>query len=353
MIEINTFLKQLLSLPGLSAYEAPVRDTIAEIWRPLVDELTVSRIGSLHGLKYGFSDEPRLRIMIAVHMDAIGMMVSGIAEGGFIRITPIGGVDPRILPGQLVTVHGQQNLPGVVCQPPGRLLPGKFNDKPVAMKFLYVDTGLQEEEIRRLVRTGDIISFSQPPIEMTGDTIAGHSVDNRASVAALSLCLQELKNIRHAWDVWAVATVQEEVTMAGARTSPFEIDPHLAIAVDVTFAKGPGVQDYRGFSLDKGPTIGLGPVIHPALHKEFKNIAKKIDIPHQIEVMPSRSGTDADGMQTVAKGIPSMVLSIPIRYMHTPVEMVALNDITRASRLLVEFIAHLEADFFKTIAWDD
>ena len=352
MKEISAFLKELLSLPGLSAYEKPVSERIAAAWKPLVDKISVSRLGSLHAVRRGSADKPRPRILLAAHMDAIGLMAT-VIENGFIRFTEIGGVDPRILPGQPVTVHGQRDLPGIVIQPASFLLPPILNNHdPVPMDQLLIDTGLQPQEALSLVRPGSPISFAQPPMELAGNVICGHSLDNRASVAALTVCLQELQHINHKWDVWAVATSQEEETLGGALTSPFEIRPHIAIAVDVTFAKGPGVSDYKGFPFGKGVALGHGPNIHPAIHKAIRELAERLEIPFHLEAMPAQSGTDAMGLQITAEGIPTMVISIPLRYMHTPVEAVALKDIDRAGRLLAEFIARLETNFLDTISWD-
>lgn len=352
MTELTQILKDLISLPGLSGNETPVREVITEIWRPYVDEFSVSRLGSLHGLKKGSGVEPRPRLLLAAHMDAIGLMVTTL-EQGLIHFTRIGGVDHRILPGQLVTVHGRQELKGVVVQPADRLLPSSAAGKPVKMDYLFVDVGLSQAEVEKLVRTGDLISFAQQPLELSGETLSGHSLDNRASIAALTYALQELSHMQPAWDTYFVATVQEEETLAGGLTSPFEIRPDMAIAVDVTHAKGPGVNDYRGFGLGKGPVLGMGPNIHPAIFAAFKSLSERLDIPTQIEVMPSHSGTDAYAIQIVGEGIPSMVVSIPLRYMHTPVELVSIKDIQRTGRLLAEFIARLEPDFISKIRWDD
>lgn len=350
--EIIPFINKLLSLPGLSGYEEPVRAVISEAWKPLVDELAVSRLGSLHGLRRGEGKEPRPRVLLSAHMDAIGLMVSGVA-GGLLRITHIGGIDDRVLPGQLVTVHGRRELPGVVVKPPDFLLPPNKNGKPIQREHLLVDIGLQPDEVKEVVRVGDLVSFAQPPIELSGETIAGHSLDNRASVAALTICLEELQRRKSGWDVWAVASVQEEITLAGAFTSPFELRPDIVIAIDVTFARGPGATDHRTFPLGKGVTLGWGPNIHPAIFSTFKNLAEKLEIPYSVEAMPHHSGTDAVAMQVVAEGIPSMVISIPLRYMHTPVEVVHLKDIDRAGRLLAEFITRLEPDFLKKISWEE
>lgn len=352
MTDLHTFLKQLLSLAGLSAYETPAHSAIADAWRPLVDELSTSKLGSLHGLRRGTGPNPRPRLLLSAHMDAIGLMVTGISEG-LLRFTQIGGVDPRILPGQLVTVHGRRELPAVVVQPNDRLLPAAVREKPIAMEYLLIDTGLPAAEVSSLVRVGDLVSFAQPPIDLSGDTLAGHSLDDRAAVAAVTVCLEELKHMSHAWDVWAVASTQEEVSFAGAYTSPFEIRPDLAIAIDVTFAKGPGVSDYRGFPLGKGPTLGMGPNVHTAIYKKFNELADQLDIPHSLEVMPRHSGTDAYAIQVVAEGIPTMVIGIPLRYMHTPVEVVSLKDIQRTGHLLAEFIARLEPETIQNIRWDE
>lgn len=348
-MDITPFLKKLLTLPGLSGYEGPALTAIREVWQPLTDELTVSRMGSLHGLRRGTAPQPRPRIMLAGHMDAIGLMVTGIVDG-FLRITEVGGIDYRILPGQIVTVHARRDLPALVVQPSDRLLKNGKKSKPVELGDLLVDTGLLPEEVQELVRIGDLVSFAQQPVEMAGEILSGHTLDDRAAVAAITVCLHELRNVNLSWDLWAVATVQEEETLAGALTSPFDIRPDIAIAIDVTFAKGPGVSDYRGFPLGKGPTLGLGPNIHPALYKTFKELAESIDMPYGIEPMPRMSGTDAMGLQIVAEGIPTMVIGIPLRYMHTPVETVAIVDINRAGRLLAAFISRLTPEYLAELS---
>jgi len=352
MTELLPLLETLCTAPGLSGHESPVREIIEETWRPITDDLSVSRLGSLHGLKRGSAAEPRPSILIATHMDAIGLMVTGIVNG-LLRVTEIGGLDARVLPGQLVTVHGRQELPGIIVQPPAHLLPADAQSGPVPIKYLLVDIGLRPRQVNQQVRTGDLISFAQEPIQMAGDTLVGRSLDNRASVAALTLCLQELQTRVHAWDVWAVATTQEEETMGGARTSAFQLRPELAVAVDVTWGKSPGSADHLTFPLGKGLTLGWGPNIHPGLHQSIKKTAEDIEVPFAVEAMPRHSGTDAFAIQVAAQGIPTMVVSIPLRYMHTPVEVVALKDIRRTARLLAEFITRLEIDYMEKLSLEE
>jgi len=356
MIETKEFLKTLISAPGLSGHEGPVREIIAGAWKPLVDEINESRLGSLHGLKRARpareDGAPAPGILLAAHMDAIGLMVAGVV-GEFLRLSPIGGLDPRVLPGQPVIVHGRQDLPGLIVLPPARFLPPDLPDGSVPIRYLLVDTGLPAAQLKRQVRIGDLISFAQSPLELKGDTLAGHSLDNRASVAAVTLCLQELQNRNHSWDVWAAATVQEEVTLGGASTSAFQIRPSLAVAIDTTWARGPGAPEHKSYPMGKGPTLGWGPNIHPGLFRMFQNLADRLEIPYQIEVMPAHSGTDAIAIQVTEEGIPCMVLSIPLRYMHTPVEVISMKDVTRTAHLLAEFIASLEPDTMDKLTWDE
>ncbi len=306
----------------------------------------------MQALKRGSAPgENRPSILIATHMDAIGLMVTAIVDG-FLRVTQVGGIDARILPGTPVTVHGVKDLPGVVVIPPAHSLPSGVDEGVIPLKDLFVDAALLPEEARAQVRVGDLVSFATAPGVLAGDVVSGHSLDNRVSVEALTQALEHLHSRKHAWDVWAVATAQEEETLGGAKTSAFGLHPQIAIAVDVTFAKGPGASDWQTFPLEKGPTLAMGPNMHPAIHNALKATAERLEIPYQTEVTPRHSGTDAYAMQVAAEGIPTMVIGIPLRYMHTPVEMVALKDIERAGRLLAEFIAGLDVEFVEKIVWD-
>ena len=351
MTDQTAFLKNLVSLPGLSGYEEPVRQVISDAWRQLVDEISTSPLGSIHALRRGNGKEPRPSLLLAAHMDAIGFMVSGI-EDEFLRVSRIGGLDPRVLPGQRVTVHGREELPGIIVQPPAFSLPAR-TDEVIPIEYLLVDVGLLPSDIPSRVRIGDLVSFAQQPVEMTGNVLVGHSLDNRASVAAVTACLEYLQGRQAAWDVWAVATVQEEENLAGALTSGYGLRPSLAVAIDVTFGSGPGSPENKTFPFGKGLTLGWGPNIHPKLFQAFKDLAEKLEIPYKIEVMPRFSGTDAIGLQVAAEGIPTMVVSIPLRYMHTPVEMVVMKDIERTGRLLAEFVGSLAPDFADTLIWEE
>jgi len=220
------------------------------------------------------------------------------------------------------------------------------------LNHLFVDTGLTSAEVAKRVKVGDLVSFATEPLDMPGAYISGHTLDNRASIAALTLCLEALQNRDHFWDVYALASVQEETNYAGAATSAYQLRPSIAIAVDVTHAKGPGTNDYSAIPLGNAITLGIGPSMHPHLYRRLKEVAEKAEIPVVDDAVPLLSYTDADALQLSAEGIPTMLVSIPLRYMHTPVEMIALKDVQRAGRLLAEFVTSLEADFIHRIVWD-
>lgn len=345
---LASFLKELIDLPGVSSREEPVRLRVQAEWHPLVDEMTVSRLGSLHGFKYGSAPAPRPSLMLAAHMDAVGLMVREIVAG-WLRVEPLGSLDPRVLPGQSVTVHGRRDLPGLVVLPPPHCLPEEARQGPPRLEDLLIDVGLPAEEVGRWIRPGDVVSFSVRPIQLAMDALAGHSLDNRASVAAVTHCLRLLQDRQHAWDVVAVATTREELHYGGAWTSAFDLRPSIAIAIDVTYASGPGQPEHKTFALRGGPTNGRGSDVHPGIHAALKEAAERSQIPLNDEWLPSHSGTDARALQVSAGAIPTGVVSIPLRYMHTPLEVVAVNEICRAGELLAEFAAGLQPDFLSSL----
>ena len=345
-------LSRLSEAVGLSGYERPVRALIREEFGRCADEVRIDKLGNLVAHKMGEGEEPRRRVMLAAHMDEIGLMVTGIDEG-FLRVAGVGGVDERVLLAQPVTVHGSVNgeheLPGVVASVPPHLVHNQERGKVVPMEKLFVDVGLPLEQVEQRVRIGDLISFRQDAIELKGGLVSGKAMDDRAAVTSVAVCLDLLNGMRHNWDVYAVATVQEEVGLYGALTSAFSVNPDIAIAIDVTFADQPGASDDRTFPVGKGPTIGIGPNFHPLLFEALEDTAKNQEIPYHIEPLPGSSGTDAWAIQVSREGVPTALLSIPARYMHSPIEIVAVKDVERTGRLMADFIAGLGPEFLSTL----
>jgi len=346
-LETSTYLKQLSQAAGPSGHESTVRQLIRELWAPFADEIRTDALGNLIALQKAksptASSQTPPALMVAVHMDEIGLIVTSI-ERGFLHIGPIGGADPRVLLGQEVTVHGEAELPGVIGSRPPHVLRAEDRKKVPSWEQFFVDLGLPEEIVRTKVHVGDAISIRQTVHDLQNERVAGKTLDNRASVTVLTLALEALHTCDHAWDLYAVATVQEEVGLQGAITSAYGIMPQAAIAMDVTFGLQANDNAPGAFELDQGPTIGIGPNLHPYMVRKLREMAEREEIPYQLEPLPGHSGTDAWGIQVAREGIPTGLLSIPLRYMHQPVEMLALRDIERTARLLTAFIRGLAPD---------
>lgn len=355
-MDVKQLLQTLTETPGPSGQESPIAQAVTTAWTPYVDLLMTDALGNLIGLKKGDGEAPRPRILLAAHMDEIALLVTQVLAYpdengyGFLKVTKVGGVDTRQTLGQQVLVHGQRELPGVIgCLPP-HLLPENRRSKPIGFEDMVVDVGLPYVELKQLVGVGDFVSFRQPLRELHNGRVAGKSLDNRASVAAVTVCLDWLRGRKHSWDVIAVATTQEEIGLRGAFVAAGGQQPDLAIALDVTWAKGPLAQDGGlTFELGEGPTLGYGPNIHPGIYKGLQEAAAAIELKVTPEGQPTLSGTDAAALQIARAGIPTGLICIPQRYMHTMVETMALNDIERTGRLLAEFIARLDGDFLNQL----
>ncbi len=353
MFDTKAHLKNLVEAHAPSGHEGPVRDIIREAWAGLTDSLEQDGLGSLIGVKRATEPlNPPRRIMLAAHMDEIGMMVRDVVDG-FIYVHRISGVDHRVMLAQPVLVHGRRPLPGVVAtMPPHLLTPASRRQYP-GFNELVVDVGLPAAEVAANVRIGDLITVDVPLLELQGERVAAKALDDRACVAAVTACLHHLQNLRHQWDVYAAATVQEETGLYGARTAAHHIQPDIAIALDVTFAPQPGVTGDSTTEMGGGPGIGIGPNFHPGLLTRLQDTARRHEIRLQDDIIPGPSGTDAWAIQVALAGVPTALLEVPIRNMHSPVEICDLRDIERAGRLLAHFIAGLDADFLAAIDWQD
>ena len=350
-MDIVPLVKRLSEANGVSGYEHEVRQIVEEEFGRLADEVRTDALGSVIALKRGDGPEPRPSILIATHMDEIGLIVSELEEG-FLHFQQVGGYDDRVLLGQEVLVHGRRTLPGVIGARPPHVLSQEERGKPVPYDKLRIDVGLGPEELSKQVRVGDLVTMKRELIELEGGLLAGKAFDDRVSVAAAMVCLEELGRMRHRWDVYAVATVQEETGLKGAITSTFHLQPDLGIAMDVTFGKQPGTADEYTYEVGKGPTIGCGPNFHPKLQQALMAAAEKLEMSVHLDPLTRPAGTDAAAIQVSREGIPVELISIPVRNMHTPVETVSAKDVERAGRLLAAFIASLDGDFMDSLVWD-
>jgi len=345
-VQTKEFLKRLSEASGVSGYESGVREIVREGFSPYSDEIRVDTMGNLIALKRGETGPglPRRSIMLAGHMDEIGLLVTQL-EKGFLRFTTVGGFDLRVLPGQEVVVHGRRELPGIIGMRPPHVVSAEEREKTIPLEQMLIDVGLAEEELDQWVRIGDVVSVERQFTELSGELVAGKGFDDRVAVVCIAACLRHLTTLKHTWDVYAVATVQEETGLKGALTSTFGLAPDIGIAIDVGHGNMLGVSEVDTVDVGRGPAIGLGPNIHPAMYARLVEVARTNEIAYQVDPIPGASGTDAWAMQVTREGIPTALVSIPLRYMHTSVETLALKDLERVGRLLALFIAGLDEAF--------
>jgi putative aminopeptidase FrvX len=334
---LDELLERLTSATGIG-YSGNVKNVVLQELEKNHIETSITDDGSVLGYLKGQND---IGVMLACHIDEIGFMVSYIDDAGRLSLSTVGGVDVRILPGQEVIVHGVNELRGYIGAKPPHLVPKEERKKILPIEKLFVDTGLEPDAIKKLVKIGDCISFYGTFRKLQGNLRSAKALDNRAGVACGISILKELSQIDHTCNIFFVATSQEEYTGLGARIHAYKLPIHYAVVVDVTFAEHPALKDYEYFPLNNGPVIGRGATIPAKLSDLLVETAKKLDIPYQIEALPAKTGTDAEDIAFSRGGIPTCVIGIPLRYMHTPVEVVSLKDIERTKQLVASFIKNL------------
>jgi endoglucanase len=337
-------LERLVAIPGVSGAESAVAAAVLQAWEPLCDHVSTDALGNVVGLLRADPPPPAgtraPTLMLAAHTDEIGLVVTRIEAGGFLRLAAIGGIDRRYLPSLEVLVHGREILPGLIGTLPPHLTTPETRGKPLPLDEAYVDVGLPEARVRELVSVGDRVTVDRPLGRLLGEVAYAKAMDDRGSVAALHEALLRLRERRRSLQVAFVATVQEEVGLRGAATSGYGLAPDLAIAVDVGHARSPGVSEADGASdLGKGPVVAQGGNFHPQIVRALLDAAGAEGIPHQREYLPGASGTDAWAIQVARAGVPCGLLSLPLRYMHSPVETLDLADLRETGRLLAAFAA--------------
>jgi putative aminopeptidase FrvX len=344
MAETPELLDALLRVPAPSGYELPA----SEVWRKAASfaEIRTDGLGSSMALVGDEGAEPVLAI--AGHLDEIGLVVTHIDDKGFVWFAPIGGWDPQILVGQRVEIATKDGpVQGVAGRKPVHLLEEEQRKKVVELKQLHIDIGAADgDEARELVRVGDPAVIAGEPVRLQGNRLISRSMDNRlGSYVALEVARRCHENGRIKGRVAGVANAQEEIGLYGARTAAFELRPDLAVAVDVTHATDPpGIDENQegSHALGSGPVIGRGSTLSPKVFELLAETAEREGIDHTVSGSGNRTGTDADAIQISRSGIPAGLVSIPLRYMHSPVEMVDLGDVEATIALLVAFAESIE-----------
>jgi endoglucanase len=340
--ETPGLLHNLLRAAGPSGYEAPA----AAVWREAASFATLSSDGI--GSSVARIGEASPLLTVVGHIDEIGLVVRHIDEKGFLWFAPIGGWDPQILVGQRVEVEGRDGpVPGVVGRKPLHLLDAEARKKVVELKGLHIDIGVDGHEgAAELVRVGDPVVIASEPLTLSGERLVSRAMDNRlgayVALEALRRC-HERGSLKSSFA--AIAAVQEEIGLFGARTSAFAVQPDLAIVVDVTHATdAPGIDEKElgTHSLGSGPVIYRGATLSPKVFELLVETAEAEGIEHTIGATGNSTGTDADAVQFARSGIPTSLVSIPLRYMHSPVEMVDLADLEATVELIAAFAARLD-----------
>ena len=338
-------LKRLCETPGIAGVEDRVREIVMPELRQSCDEVSTDALGNVIAIKRGAGEVsgPRRKVMLAAHMDEIGFMVSHVAADGFLRLQPLGGFDPRALFQQRVQVHTRsgESYRGVLAPAakPAHLLEGADREKAPKLAEFYVDLALPGERVKEAVAVGDMVTLDRTTEEI-GDCLIGKAFDDRLSVFIMIEALRALRGT--GCDIYAVATVQEEVGLRGAATSAYAIEPDISIALDVTLAvdlPGSAEQD-QVTRLGQGTALKLmdsSSISNPKLVRAFREIAEREGIAYQLEILP-RGGTDAGAMQRARGGSAAITLSTPTRYVHTVNEMAHKDDIEAGIALLARVL---------------
>ncbi|WP_017414062.1 M42 family metallopeptidase [Clostridium tunisiense] len=283
------------------------------------------------------------KIMLMAHLDEIFMSVTAIKENGFLEFRG-NGIDVKTLVSQEVVVHGEKDILGIIGIKPPHLMKEEERAKAVTLEALLIDTGYSKESLEKIVKVGDYVTVKRHFKELLNDNVTCKALDDRAGVVSLYTCAKELKNVNHDLDVYFVCSAQEEVGHRGAKTASNAINPDIGIAVDVTFDSGKMGAQERDNNLGQGPVICIGPNIHPRVREKLMEVAEEYSIPYQVEVEPGDTGTDAWDIQIAGQGIPTLLISIPLKYMHTSVEVVNMKDVKNTGRIMAKLIEKLNGE---------
>ncbi len=332
-------LRQLSALSGPSGTEGAVGQAVRALLEPLVDEVTTDRLQNVIGVRRcGVPGAKRL--LLDAHLDEIGFVVTGIEEG-FLRFTTIGGVDARMLPDRELTLLTDPPMLGVVAVKPPHLQTAEEMEKAIPLKDLRIDTGLSQEEAERRIPVGTRAVYRADCFRLGRDRVCGKALDDRACIVTLLRTLELLRDTALDVDLYVLCSSFEETAGAGATAGAFGIMPDWCVAVDVTHGRTPDGPKRGTFPLGSGPAIGSGPNMTRRLTRRLEEKAKELGIPYGIEVIPGHSGTNAWDIQVSREGVATAVLSLPLTYMHTPVEVVQLSDMENLARLLAAFCTGL------------
>lgn len=329
---LKELIFNLCAAPGTSGQE-PVEIAARELGK--YAEVRIDQNNNVIG-EFGNPDS-QYHIMLDAHLDQIGFIITAVDEKGFLRFAPVGGLDRRVMAGSPVTVFGKEPVTGIVCCMPPHLSDGG-EDKALPFDKMALDVGLSGETAKERIPLGSRGILCSQPQELLNNRLSVGALDDRCGVAALLRTVEILSKEKPDARITILFSAQEETGGSGATTGAYQIDPQEAIMVDVSFAKQPGVTSVTAAKLGGGPMIGVSPTLNPGVTGLLFETAKKEGIPYQTEVMGGATGTNADEAAVIKDGVACGLVSIPQRNMHTPAEVVSLEDVENTARLLASYI---------------
>lgn len=335
-MELKEMLEKLCNATGVSGAENGACEVACELLKNYTDDAVCDNFGSVKGF-IGDRNNGKPTVMLEAHIDEIGFIVTYIDDDGFIKVSNCGRTDRRLYAAQTVTIHTENGaVKGVIATLPPHVNP----DTKTAMKDedVTIDTGYTKAEVEKLVSLGDRVTIDAKFTPLLGTRVTGKATDDRSGVAAVLYALELMKSKTLMYNVEVLFAAQEEVGCRGALINSYNSEARYAIATDVSFAYTSEAKREKCGDMGKGAMIGIAPILDKELTNELKALAKSKDIPHQFEIMSGETGTDADEISKIKGGIRTALLSIPQKYMHTPIEVVDLKDIESVSRIMAEFV---------------
>ncbi len=332
-MELKDTIMKLSSVSGASGSENKASQLALEMLREYCPDAYIKNdcvIGAFGEFREGLPT-----LLLDAHIDQIGMIVTYITDEGFIKCGNLGGIDRRLLPAQQVIIHGKEDIKGIICSVPPHLSGGE--GKVLSFDEIAIDTGMSKEELERIVSFGDSITFDVKPKALLGNRITGGAMDDRCGVASILYALELLKGKETAYNIAVLFSTQEELGERGAKISAYSINPDIALAVDVSFAYAIGETEHKCGHLAKGPMIGISPSLSREISDKLIDTAINNNIPYQLEVMNGLTSTNADRFSVNREGAKACTVSIPLRYMHTPVEVIDVEDVRLTGMLIAEF----------------
>ncbi len=339
-----SFLKKLVETPSPSGFEQPVQRIVRKELEAVADQIKTDIHGNVIAVK---NPEGQPRIMLAGHCDEIGFMIKYIDEDGFIYFTSIGGVDSQIVSGQRVKIHTKKGtILGVVGKKPIHVLEEEERKKVAKLSEQWIDIGAcGKKEAEKIVKVGDPITFSVGIEKLEGNRVIARGFDDKISIFVICQVLKSLSNLSFSGALFVASTVQEEVGLRGARTAAFSVNPDIGVAIDADLASDfPSMNKKKegDIKIGKGPVLFKGPNINPKVGEILIQTAEEKNIPYQISGAARITPTDANVIQVNRAGVATGLVSVPVRYLHTPVEVASLDDIENTVELLKEFVLRIK-----------